>query len=373
MNKLDQEKDMSKIKMLDKMDYDFYVIAFSGGAGSLACILHLLESKIPMDRVELWHHRVDGVENDLLFDWECTNGYVEKIAASFGIPVYFSWREGGLEREMLRENSATAPIWFESPQGLHKTGGKSSRLATRLQFPQISNSLSTRWCTSYSKLDVMKSAIANQERFKNKNTLIITGEYRQNSTKSKYRELDFHPTTTKSRNIHHWRPVIDWGSKQIWGIIQRWSVNPHVAYKLGWNKCSCMLCIFSSDDQWASAYSVYPARILKISDYEKQFGRTIAYKSKAIKAIDYERFRIRGKVCKIGSIIRKRVVIQDPVLERVARGNSFPMDFEDIIQARSKKWHQPIFLNSSQWEMPLGAITDYQILNKNHEYLDSSQ
>jgi 3'-phosphoadenosine 5'-phosphosulfate sulfotransferase (PAPS reductase)/FAD synthetase len=348
------------IGLIQEKFYDLYIVAFSGGAGSLACLLHLIESKIPLDRVELWHHRVDGIENDLLFDWECTSDYAGKVATAFGIPVYFSWREGGLEREMLRENAPTAPIWFESPEGLHKTGGKSNRVATRLQFPQISNSLSARWCTSYSKLDVMKSAIANQERLKNKNTLIITGEYRQNSTKSKYKELDFHTTTTKSRTIHHWRPVINWSNSRIWEIIKRWSVNPHVSYKLGWNKCSCMLCIFSSDDQWASAYNVYPARVLKISDYEKRFGRTIAYKTKISKAIDYQRFPIRGKVCRVGSIIKKRIIIQDPVLERVARGNSFPMAFEDIIQARSKKWHQPIFLNSDQWEMPLGAIDDHQ-------------
>lgn len=340
--------------------YDSYIISFGGGAGSLACLLHLLELKIPMDKIELWHHRVDGAEGSSLFDWECSNGYVEKIANAFGLPLYFSWREGGIERELLRENTPTAPIWFESPNGLHNTGGKSNRLTTRLRFPQISNSLSQRWCTSYSKLDVMKSAIANQDRFKNKNTLIITGEYQRNSTKLKYKEMDFHPTTSKSRNVHHWRPVIRWSSREVWEIIQRWSVNPHVAYKLGWNRCSCMLCIFSNDDQWASAYNVYPARVLKISDYEQQFGRTIAYKSRIADVVSYKQTFIGDKVYRIGTITKKRIISQDPVLERVARGRAFPMSFEDIIQARTKKWLQPIFLNSGKWEMPLGAIADYQ-------------
>ena len=342
-----------------KDSYDSYIVSFSGGVGSLACLLHLIELKIPMDKIELWHHKVDGSEGDFLFDWECTTGYVEKIAAAFGIPVYFSWREGGLEREMLRENAPTAPIWFESPDGLHKSGGKSHRLVTRMQFPQVSNSLFKRWCTSYSKLDVMKSAIANQERFKNKNTVILTGEYKRDSIKLRYEEIDFHVTSTKTRTIHHWRPIIRWNSSQVWEIIQRWSINPHVAYKLGWNKCSCMVCIFSSDDQWASAYKVYPARVLKISDYEQQFGKTIAYKSKTVNVINCKRAAIGDNVYRIGTIIKKRVTLQDPVLERVARGNAFPMAFEDIIQARTKKWLQPIFLDSGKWEMPSGAIADY--------------
>lgn len=337
--------------------YDLYIVAFSGGADSLACLLHLLEIGVPPEKIELWHHKVDGNEGDLLFDWECTDGYVEKLAQSFGVPLYFSWREGGLEREMLRRNSPTAPIWFESPEGLCKTGGNSNKLGTRLQFPQVTASLRTRWCSAYAKIDIMRAAITNQERFKKLRTLIITGERREESpARAKYKEMEFHTTATKSRTIHHWRPVIDWNKKQVWEIIRRWSVNPHVSYKLGWGRCSCMVCIFSSDNQWASAYSVYPSRVLKIADYEKQFGKTISYKTKTAKVFGTERIQVGRGIWRVGGIIKEQIIIQDPVLDRVARGISFPMEFEDIIQARSKIWHQPIFLPKHQWEMPLGAI-----------------
>jgi tRNA(Ile)-lysidine synthase TilS/MesJ len=81
------------------LDYDLYVIAFSGGKDSLACLLHLLELGIPKSKIELWHHRIDGTESDLLFDWVCTDDYIKKIGEAMQIPAYFSWREGGLEKK----------------------------------------------------------------------------------------------------------------------------------------------------------------------------------------------------------------------------------------------------------------------------------
>jgi hypothetical protein len=43
-------------------------------------------------------------------DWECTPDYCKKFAAAF--------------KEMLRENSATKPNYFETPAGTFCTGGK---------------------------------------------------------------------------------------------------------------------------------------------------------------------------------------------------------------------------------------------------------
>ena len=42
---------------------------------------------------------------------------IEDVARELGLPLYFSWREGGLEREMLRDNQPTGPIWTEMPDG----------------------------------------------------------------------------------------------------------------------------------------------------------------------------------------------------------------------------------------------------------------
>jgi tRNA(Ile)-lysidine synthase TilS/MesJ len=46
----------------DLNSYDVIVVAFSGGKDSIACVLHLLELGGPRERIELWHHDVDGRE-----------------------------------------------------------------------------------------------------------------------------------------------------------------------------------------------------------------------------------------------------------------------------------------------------------------------
>lgn len=56
----------------DVLAYDCYVVAFSGGKDSVALVLHLLELGVPAEKIELWHHLVDGREGSALVDWPCT-------------------------------------------------------------------------------------------------------------------------------------------------------------------------------------------------------------------------------------------------------------------------------------------------------------
>jgi hypothetical protein len=56
----------------DLSTYDRFVIAFSGGKDSIACFLHLLESGVQREKIELWHHDVDGREGNHFMDWPCT-------------------------------------------------------------------------------------------------------------------------------------------------------------------------------------------------------------------------------------------------------------------------------------------------------------
>jgi len=136
----------------DLASYDHILVAWSGGKDSAACILHLLEMGADRNRMELWHHLVDGQEGSTLMDWPCTKAYCAAVGQALGIPVRFSWRVGGFEREMLRQDTPTAPVVFEVADNKTLTaGGKSQSLGTRLRFPQVSGDLSTRWCSSYSK------------------------------------------------------------------------------------------------------------------------------------------------------------------------------------------------------------------------------
>ena len=57
---------------IDPDTYDHVIVAFSGGKDSVACLLHLLDLGVPREKIELWHHDVDGREGSDLMDWPVT-------------------------------------------------------------------------------------------------------------------------------------------------------------------------------------------------------------------------------------------------------------------------------------------------------------
>lgn len=120
---------------LNLNDYDLFAIAFSGGKDSICSLLALLEAGVDPNKIELHHHLVDDHEGSTLFDWPCTEDYCRKLAGAFGFPIYFSWLEGGLERELCRQDAPKAPTLFESPQGLQSAGGPEVMATWLTDFP----------------------------------------------------------------------------------------------------------------------------------------------------------------------------------------------------------------------------------------------
>jgi 3'-phosphoadenosine 5'-phosphosulfate sulfotransferase (PAPS reductase)/FAD synthetase len=308
--------------------YDHFIVAFSGGKDSIACFLHLLELGVERSKIELWHHDVDGREEGQGFmDWPSTPGYVRAFADWFNVPVYFSWREGGFLREMLRNLTPTAQTIWENPDGtLGHIGGK-GKPNTRLQFPQVSADLSTRWCSAYLKIDVMKRAIANQPRFNDKKTLVISGERAEESAaRAKYATFEPHATSTPGRQVDQWRPVHAWTETQVWAIMKRHGINPHPAYRLSWGRLSCALCIFGGANQWASAKRIFPERVARVAAFEVAFGKTID--------------RTLG------------------VEAKAARGTAYAQtgDAQLVAEAKDANWNGPIFVGND-WQLPAGAFS----------------
>ncbi|EOW9161651.1 phosphoadenosine phosphosulfate reductase family protein [Vibrio cholerae] len=106
---------------------------------------------------------------------------------------------------------------------------KRSKPSTCLRFPQQSPSLQTRWCSAL-KIDVGRRALNNQERFKGKKILFITGESREESAnRSKYNQLEVHACDRRygktARLVDAWRPVLHWTEEEVWEVIPAYQVH----------------------------------------------------------------------------------------------------------------------------------------------------
>lgn len=313
-------------------DYDTFVVFFSGGKDSVACVLHLLDLGVPTEKIELHHHRVDGEEPGL-FDWPCTDAYLRAFADTLGLKLYFSWKKGGFEREMTREGEATAPICFETPEGDVRTIGGAGKPNTRLMYPQVTASLLTRWCSGYLKNHVGSAVLVNCERFQGTKTLVVTGERAEESAnRAQYAVFTTHETDLREpkqknkapRWIDHFRPVHAWGEREVWEMLRTWGIVAHPAYHLGFGRCSCMTCIFLNDADWRRLYAIDPERIERHMAYEERFGKTI--------------HRTRS--------IRQRIAhLPEPS----------DLDPHWVAAALSHRWDPPIRIPTDEWALPSGA------------------
>ena len=319
----------------DLHSYDCYIVAFSGGKDSVACFLYLLECGVDRSKIELMHHNIDGAENgqEAFMDWEVTPDYCRQFAAAFGVPIYFSWKEGGFKRELLRENTLTAPTTFEDQsRALITVGGKHGKKSTRRKFPQVVADLKTRWCSSYLKIDVCSAALANQKRFVGQRTLVLSGERGEESPqRAKYaiHEPDRTDLRTgrKPRYVDRLRPIRDWDEQQVWAIMERHRVQPHPAYELGFGRVSCKFCIFGNADQFASACHISPRQGQTIIDLEAEFGVTI----------------------------KRKVSIP----QLVQKGSPYPAIRANpgvVAQATSTVYDKPILVQ--HWQLPAGAYKE---------------
>ena len=313
-------------------EYDKIILFFSGGKDSVYCYLQLLEAGVKPQKIELHHHLIDGKEGSSLMDWPITESYCREFGKAFGSEVFFSWKVGGFEREMLREDSPTAPMMFEDNNHniILAEGSKNPPLGTRRKFPQVTADLSQRWCSSYLKIDVGDRLIKRQFRFSSgKKYLVITGERAEESAaRAKYKEFETHRSfldgKRTKRLIYHARIAKNATEKQVWDLLKQYGVNPHPAYLAGWGRTSCLTCIFGSPNQWATVAKYMPDRFKKIAEYEEEFDLTINR--------------------------------QMSVIQQAEKGTAYNVDKDTYKLAMSEQYTDKIIL--STWELPKGAFGD---------------
>ena len=298
-------------ELLPLEEYDLVILLISGGKDSIASYYKLLELGVPKQKIEFWHHDIDGGNPSRRMDWRCTSHYIRAFSEAEQVPLRVSWRKNGFFGELYRIG-ASEPIEWQEPEThaivqcplskkyieCQKLKEKSpadmekqlKEFGYRMKFPMKTGDLSRRWCSAYLKIMVADTVLRNlhslehfgkQDGKSGKDTrlLIVSGERRGESAgRSKYNEMEIHRTNAaaKSRRIvHQWRPVIDYSEKDVWEVLKRHKVNPHPCYRAGWNRCSCAMCIFSTPTLFAGIRELYPEDYRMLRQDEKVLGFTL--------------------------------------------------------------------------------------------------
>ncbi len=162
--------------------YDLIIILFSGGKDSMACYYKLLELGVPKEKIELWHHDIDGGHPSRRMDWRCTQNYVRSFAEVEEVPLRISYRVNGFFGELYRIGASEPIEWIDPETGeimqcrLSQNYLKCMELKEkctedmeetlkqygyRMKFPAKSGDLSRRWCSAYLKIMVADSVISN--------------------------------------------------------------------------------------------------------------------------------------------------------------------------------------------------------------------
>ena len=171
--------------LLPLEEYDLIIVLFSGGKDSTACYYKLLELGVPKDKIELWHHDIDGGHPSRRMDWRCTQNYVRSFADVEEVPLRVSYRVNGFFGELYRIGASEPVRWIDpetgeimqcrlSPNYLKCLELKEKctedmetalkQYGYRMKFPAKSGDLSRRWCSAYLKIAVADSVIANLDR-----------------------------------------------------------------------------------------------------------------------------------------------------------------------------------------------------------------
>lgn len=288
-------------ELLPLEEYDLIVVLLSGGKDSIACYYKLLELGTPKEKIEFWHHDIDGGHPSRMMDWRCTQNYVKAFSEAEGIPLRISYRVHGFFGELYRIGASEPIEWVEPDTGEIKqcrlsnnyikcqeikktatteTEEQLKKYGCRMKFPAKGGTHQGRWCSGNLKAAVQDSVTAALEKTKrNTKVLVVSGERRgESSGRSKYNEMEIHRTnaTAKAhRLVHQWRPVIDYSEKDVWEVLKRHKVNPHPCYRAGWNRCSCAMCIFSTPKLFAGIRELYPEDFELLKQDEQILGFTL--------------------------------------------------------------------------------------------------
>lgn len=336
-------QDIYLSELLPLEEYDKIIVLLSGGKDSVACYLRLLELGVPKEKMEFWHHDIDGGNPERRMDWKVTKAYVKALAEAENVTLRVSYRKNGFFGELYRIGASEPIEWIEPNTGeVHQCPlSKKQRLCKeikdtylkeewegllkeygyRYKFPAKAGDLNRRWCSAYLKISVADAVVSQLDKLEelggkrgkfpakgsthqgrwcsgalkasvedsvtanlaetkqDVKILIVSGERRGESIgRSKYNEIEIHRTNAEKKNhrtVHCFRAVLNYTEKDVWELLKRHHINPHPCYRIGWNRCSCMMCVFSSPRHFAGIRELFPDEYNALRHDEEVLGFTL--------------------------------------------------------------------------------------------------
>ena len=173
------------------------------------------------------------------------------------------------------KNQITVKVWDPSDEG-YQPRGKQVKHPDGIWYTPVSGIWQTVWMEPVSANHITRLKTTPDI---DKKILIVSGERRgESSGRSKYNEMEIHrsnATAKAHRLVHQWRAVIDYSERDVWEVIKRNRTTPHPCYSAGWNRCSCMMCIFSLPRHWAGIRELFPEEFEAVKNDEERLGFTL--------------------------------------------------------------------------------------------------
>lgn len=161
------------------------------------------------------------------------------------------------------------PVYLKSPDTFMEL------LMRRQKWPDMKN----RWCTAYLKTGMSDKWIRANRTLLGEKCLFITGERREESPRrARIPDVEIHKTTLKTERkgkfLCHWfRPCLPYDKPTMFEMGAELRIHPHPCYEFC-SRCSCMFCVFMSNDHALANMLQYPEKALEWVEAEKQIGHT---------------------------------------------------------------------------------------------------
>ena len=234
---------------------DYIIISVSGGKDS-TYLLDWAVRYLPKEKLVACHAKID-------IDWTDTVEVVKSQCKFFDVPLTI------VEAVDKNGNPKGFLSKLTSPRIDRKTGEVKENM-----FPDSRN----RSCTAELKVAPIDKFIRT---FKG-NVAVLIGERRQESFQRA--KLDFWrpdlKLTTKDgkRTVVKISPILDILENEVWDRINEIGAPIHPCYSWGVTRCSCAICIFSSDKDIEIAMEREPNLVKDYIEAEQKISHTFRYK-----------------------------------------------------------------------------------------------